>query len=394
MEPAAASRAAGRRILFTTSLVHLTNDACFSILYPLLPLIAEDLDLSYTQVGLLKAATTGAQSAFQVPAGIAGERWGEALVLLLGNAWVGLGFMALALAGAYAALVALALAAGLGGNAQHPLGSAIVSRAFPPQRAATALGTLNFAGDIGKFIGPLLVGLLATQYGWRAALLGVGIPTALLSLVMLARRRELLPVPPAPPAAERVAGNGAMDTRGFRLLLLIGGLDSATRTAALTFLPFLLIDQGMRPAALSLLFSVIYAAGAAGKFACGWLSDHWGMISVVVVTELATAVVLIAFLGASPRLAVPLALVFGFALNGTSSVFLAGVANLVPSARRSRAYGTFFTASLGSSAVAPLAYGLLADRAGLTPTFLLMAALTAVIPLLVLPLREAFSNES
>jgi FSR family fosmidomycin resistance protein-like MFS transporter len=383
----AASRADGRRILITTSLVHLTNDACFSILYPLLPLVAADLGLSYAQVGLLKAALTGAQSAFQVPAGIAGERWGEALILLLGNAWVGLGLMALTLAGTYAVLVGLALVAGFGGNAQHPLGSAIVSRAFPPGRAATALGTLNFAGDLGKFLGPLLVGVLATQYGWRAALLGVGIPTLLLSLVLLAFRRECLPVPPPLPVRERAAGDGAEEGAGFRLLLLVGGLDSATRTAALTFLPFLLIDQGMQPATLSLLFSVIYGAGAAGKFACGWLGDRWGLVAVIVVTELATAVVLLAFLGATPWMAFPLALAFGFVLNGTSSAFLAGVANLVVPERRSRAYGTFFTASLGSSAIAPLAYGLLADRAGLTPTFVLMAIMTALIPLLVVPLR-------
>ncbi|RIK43905.1 MAG: MFS transporter, partial [Chloroflexi bacterium] len=136
-----ASDAHGRRILLTTSLVHLSNDACFAILYPILPLIAADLELSYAQVGLLKATMTAAQSAFQVPAGMAGERFGEALVLLLGNAWVGLGLASLALAGGYLALLALALLAGLGGNAQHPIGSAIVSRAYQRGRASTALGT-------------------------------------------------------------------------------------------------------------------------------------------------------------------------------------------------------------------------------------------------------------
>lgn len=392
MESGPVSARLSRRILTTTSLVHLTNDACFSILNPVLPLIAADFGMSYAQVGLLKAAMIGAQSAFQVPAGVLGERWGEGLVLLVGNAWVGVGLMALALAGAFGALVILAVAAGLGGNAQHPLGSAIVSRAFPPQRAATALGTLNFAGDIGKFIGPLLVGLLATRYGWRAALLGVGLPTALLSLVLLARRQRFLPELPAAEPHRRSTEQGTTDSRGFRILLLVGGLDSATRTAALTFLPFLLVNLGLQPAGLSLLFSIIYGAGAAGKFACGWLGDRLGLIAVIVITELATAVVLIAFIGASLWMTFPLALLFGFVLNGTSSVFLAGVANLVTPERRARAYGVFFTASLGSSALAPLAYGVLADHAGLTPTFLLMAGMTALIPLLILPLRTTFAS--
>ncbi|MBA2452120.1 MAG: hypothetical protein H0V47_03030, partial [Chloroflexia bacterium] len=35
-------RTAGRGTLITASTVHLTNDACFALLYPLLPFIAED----------------------------------------------------------------------------------------------------------------------------------------------------------------------------------------------------------------------------------------------------------------------------------------------------------------------------------------------------------------
>jgi MFS family permease len=308
----------------------------------------------------------------------------------LGNAWVGLGFATLALAGAFGVLLVLSVVAGFGGNAQHPLGSALVSRAYPPARSATALGTLNFAGDLGKLLGPLVVGIVATQYGWRAALVGVGIPTALLSFALLLARRAMLPPLPAAHHTQRAERDGTVDRRGFGLLLVVAGLDSATRTAGLTFLPFLLEQQGMKPAGISLIFSLIFAAGAAGKFACGWLGDRWGLISVIVVTELATAGVLLAFLGATPLLAAPLALAFGFALNGTSSVFLAGVANMVPPSGRARAYGTFFTASLGSSAVAPLLYGALGDRAGLTTVFVVMAVMTAVIPLLALPLRSAF----
>src|SRR3954452_20010208 len=147
MLPTLPVRTTTRRVLLVTSLVHLTNDACFALIYPVLPLIAADLHLSYAQIGLLKASFASAQSFFQIPVGVLGERAGEALVLLLGNAWVGVGLAAMALAGGYVPLLLLALVAGLGGNAQHPLANAIVSRAYGRARRATALGTLNFAGD-------------------------------------------------------------------------------------------------------------------------------------------------------------------------------------------------------------------------------------------------------
>src|SRR5207249_716000 len=112
---------------------------------------------------------------------------------LVGNAWVGIGLVAMALAGLFGLLLVAAVAAGLGGNPQHPLATAMVSRVFPKDRRSTALGTLNFSGDIGKFVGPLVVGVIATRGGWRAALFVVGGFTALFSLVLLARHATLLP---------------------------------------------------------------------------------------------------------------------------------------------------------------------------------------------------------
>src|SRR4051794_31873244 len=171
------NRSIGRRVLITASILHFANDACFALLYPLLPLIAVDLHLSYAQVGLVRATFSGAASVLQLPVGLLGERFGEGLILLLGNAWVGGGLAAMALAGGYAALLALTLIAGIGGNAQHPLGAALVSRSSSSTNTATALGVLHFAGDLGKLVGPLVVGIAVARVGWRVPLVGVGAAT-------------------------------------------------------------------------------------------------------------------------------------------------------------------------------------------------------------------------
>lgn len=376
-------------LLVSTSAVHLSNDACFSLLYPLLPFIADDLALSYSQVGLLKATFSGSSSVLQIPTASVGARFGEYLVLLLGNAWVGIGLAAMGLAGGFLSLLLLATLAGVGGNAQHPLGASLISRHFEGRRLATAMGTLNFAGDVGKLIGPFVAGIIAVQFGWRAALVAVGIPTALLSFGLLLKPRQDEPT-------HRVAEDGAGartaergDRRGFRLVLAAGGLDNATRGAALTFLPFVLADKGLDAATVSLLFGVIFAAGAAGKFGCGWISDRWSLLAVIVITEVVTAGALLAMLGASRALVVPLALAFGFALNGTSSALNVAVARFVPAERRGSGYGVYFTVALVSSAVAPLAYGILGDAAGLTAVFISMAVLTLTVILVLYPIRGA-----
>src|SRR6266487_5616040 len=136
--------------LWACSALHTVNDAFFAVIFPLLPLLAADLQLSYAEVGLIKTAFSGASSAFQLPVGLLAERWGEYALLVGGNAWVALGLIGMGLAGAYLPLLGLTVLGGLGGNTQHPLAAALVSRRAPPGRRATAVGTLNFAGDLGK----------------------------------------------------------------------------------------------------------------------------------------------------------------------------------------------------------------------------------------------------
>lgn len=383
-----ADKTAGRSTLISASAIHLTNDACFALLYPLLPFIAEDLNLSYTQVGLLKATFSGASAALQIPVGAVGARFGEALVLMVGNIWVGLGLVAMALTGSFVFLLGAAVLGGIGGNAQHPLAASLVSKSVPRRQMATAMGTLNFSGDLGKLVGPFIAGIIATQYGWRAALATVGLFTAVFTTGLLFRDHDGSGKRKPVEAQAGTPELGAVH-RGFNYIVLAGGLDNATRGAALTFIPFVLADKGFNAATISALFGVIFAAGAAGKFACGWLSDRWGMLTVIVVTELATASVLVALVFAEAWMTIPLAIVFGFALNGTSSALNVAVATFVPAEKRSRGYGIYFTAALVSSATAPLAYGLLGDLAGLVTVFLVMAALTVAVIVVVFPIRQA-----
>lgn len=380
----------GRGTLISASAIHLTNDACFALLYPLLPFIAEDLELSYTQVGLLKATFSGASSAFQIPAGAVGMRFGEALILMLGNIWVGLGLVLMAMTGSFALLLGASLIGGIGGNAQHPLAASLVSKSVPKNQMATALGTLNFTGDLGKLIGPAIAGIIAVQFGWRAALASLGLFTALFTIGLLMNSRAN-GKQQAESAASTIADDNEPVKPGFNYVMIAGGLDTATRGASLTFIPFVLADKGFSAATISVLFSVIFAAGAAGKFACGWLTDRKGILPVIAVTELVSAAVLIALVFAQPWMVVPLLLLFGFALNGTSSALTVAVTTFVPASKRARGFGNYFTVSLVSSALAPLLFGFVGDIAGLVTVFVGMSALTAAVVVVILPVRKVLA---
>jgi FSR family fosmidomycin resistance protein-like MFS transporter len=380
------------RVLFAAAALHACNDAFFYVLYPLLPFIAAELGLSYTEIGLINTAFAGSSGLLQLPAGLIGQRWGEYALLAWGNGWVAAGIGAMAAAASFPLLLGMAVLAGLGGNLQHPLASTMVARAYEGRRRGLAIGTLNFAGDLGKLAAPGIVTVLTPGLGWRATLIGLGVFGVVFSAVVGLARPWV-----RPPARLQVA-KGAGQLRGLRfsrsygLLTTVGMLDGTTRTAALTFLPFLLAGRGLGVAEIGLLFGLLFAGGALGKLLCGPLGDRFGGFAVVLATETTTALALCGMAWGPLGASLVLAVVLGFGLNGTSSVLYAAVASFIPDRNRGGGYGLYYTATQCAAAVSALGYGVVADNLGLGWTFAAMATLTFAVVPLAAPIRRHLAS--
>ena len=381
-----------RTVLFAASTIHFLHDGFSETLYVFLPLWASEFGLSFSQVGLIRTAYTGGMSAFQIPAGFLAERFGERRILALGTAVTALGFIAAGWAGGFISLLALLLAAGLGSGVQHPLSSSIVSKAYEDGNRRTALGTYNFSGDLGKAGVAAAIGVLAGVVGWRAAGATYGVlgAAAALAIVPMLSRLGAGAAEPRD-LAEHVtsSGWGIRDGRGFSALCAIGMIDNATRTGFLTFMPFILIAKGLGVGGVGLAFALVFAGGATGKFVCGVVADRVGVIRTVVITEAATTALILTVVGAPLPIALAVLIPLGIALNGTSSVLYGTVADLVSSERRSRAYGLYYTVSVGASALAPTVWGLVGDAVGVSLTLSLVALVVLTTIPLCLVLRPA-----
>ncbi|ETW98400.1 MAG: hypothetical protein ETSY1_18915 [Candidatus Entotheonella factor] len=267
------------RPLIANALMHLVNDGCFVAIYPILPLIALEFDLNYAQVGLLKTALTASSTAFQIPMALLAERFGEIALLALGMAWVGAGFMVLGLAVSFLQTLLLMVAAGTGGSVQHPVASSFISREYEGRRRGSALGVLNFAGDLGKFIVPLVFALSLTAYGWRASLVGLGAVSFVFALLFWyvlrdkdqGLRRTVQQDQPAPSK-----GWGILYPKTFGAILSMGVLDSSVRSALLTFVPFLLMEKGLSATQASLMLTVIFAGGRQVNWGAASWPTNWG----------------------------------------------------------------------------------------------------------------------
>jgi MFS family permease len=177
-------------------------------------------------------------------------------------------------------------------------------------------------------------------------------------------------------------------------LLGIGAIDSATRMAFLTFLPFILVAKGASIAVVGIALALVFAGGAAGKLVCAHLGVRYGVLATVVLTELLTAVGIAALLPLPLWACLILLPIVGVALNGTSSVLYGSVPELVASEKQARAFGVFYTATIGSGAIAPAVYGLFSDSFGVPATMLLIAAFVIATVPLVLPLKAALPQSA
>ena len=373
---------------------HALHDGFTDLIYVMLPIWQGEFGLSFAALGLMKTVFSGTLAGFQVPSGFLAERIGAPTTLALGTALAGIGYVLGGFSVGVATLVAALFVGGLGASTQHPLGSSLIAQAFAGARSRTALGTYNFAGDIGKMSVPALASLLLLILPRRQALIvlgSLGVIAAIAIFVLMPR----LDAAPAPVKKDdrNALPVGRLHALGFPLLLSVGVIDSATRMAFLTFLPFVLTAKGASVQTVGLSLTLVFAGGAAGKLVCAFIGARIGTVATVWLTETVTALGIVALLPLPLEAAMLLLPVVGVALNGTSSVLYGSVPDLVAPEKRTRAFGIFYTGTIGAGAVSPALYGLLGDAVGVPSALVAVAAIVLVTLPLTLMLRPALAVE-
>ncbi|HEY7245695.1 MAG TPA: MFS transporter [Xanthobacteraceae bacterium] len=384
---APASRRVERRVAGVAFGAHALHDGYTDLIYVLLPLWQKEFGVGYAELGLLRAMFSGTMAGFQIPAGFLAERFGGAAVLAAGTALTGIGYCVAGASAGIGLLLISLFCAGLGSSTQHPIASSLVAHAFSGARSMKAIGTYNFAGDIGKMTLPATASVLLILMSWRPvlALLGaIGLLAGLgifLLTPRLATEAGGARADHATAAARKVVASRA----AFPVLCSIGMLDSATRMGFLLFLPFVLKAKGASVPTIGLALTAVFVGGAAGKLVCGFIGARIGAIPTVWLTEALTAALIVGLLPVPLAPALALLPLIGIALNGTSSVLYGSVPELVAPERRTRAFSIFYTATIGAGASAPVLYGFIGDRLGVPITVVIIAA----VVLLTLPLSLA-----
>ncbi len=373
--------------------------------YLLLPLIGNDLGLSFSQIGSILTCQFVAGALSNLPGGMVVDTVGrKGLLMAVALSWVGLPYFVMGFSHSYWMLLVCAALVGIGNNLWHPTAIPLLAQNHP-ERRGLVVSIHSMGGNLGDAVAPLAVGAMLTAFSWRDVVVMNVVPGVLASVLLL-----LLLGGAAGADADHDRQGGKQRTAlhslaGLRLLLanrtvLMLSLGSAVRAMTamtlLTFLPIFLANELGYPSAWvgGILFA-LQAAGFAAAPVSGHLSDRMGRRNIIMTSMAMSAVVLLfmAFAGRSPAFALFVAFL-GFFLFAIRAVLQAWLLDATPRQLGGTAIGVLFGAQAVGSAIGPLIGGVIADHYGLIATFYYLAATIVVANMFILftpaePSKEA-----
>jgi FSR family fosmidomycin resistance protein-like MFS transporter len=348
--------------------------------YLLLPLIGNELGLSFFQIGsiLTCQATAGALS--NVPGGIlvdSIERKG--LLMAVSLFWVGAPYLLMGFSHQYWMLLSCAALVGMGNNLWHPTAIPLLARRFP-ERRGLVVSIHGMGGNVGDAVAPLVVGAMLSILSWRDVMVLNVIPGVMMSCIILMSlgRMALHSKSQGQPsgAGQRLRDFRQLLANRTLLMLSAGGCFRAmTQSTLLTFLPvFLAREMGFSSILIGGCMFGMQVAGFTAAPIAGHLSDTMGRRRIIM-SSMATSGVILLFMaiaGRSPAF-VFLVAFLGFFLFAIRSVMQAWLLDATPPNMGGTSIGIMFGTQAIGAAIGPVTGGILADHFGLIATFYFLA---------------------
>lgn len=173
-----------RYVLFMLFLVTVFNACDRTIVSVLVEDIGSDLQLSDRQLGfILGFAFVLVHFLASLPFARLADRWSRPKVIAVGLFGWSLMTVLCGAAQNFVQLAAARMGVGVGEAAAGPAGQALIAEYVPEHRRGKAMSLLTVGGLGGLALGVVYGGWSAQQYGWRFALISVGVVGGFLAVI-------------------------------------------------------------------------------------------------------------------------------------------------------------------------------------------------------------------
>jgi DHA1 family multidrug resistance protein-like MFS transporter len=377
--------------LYLVWVAELVAIAGFSFVFPFLPYYVQELgvtDLKQVEIwsGLLFAAQAIPMAIFSPIWGSLADRYGRKLMVQ--RAMFG-GAIVLASMGFVQNVQQLVILRAIQGSLTGTVAAAttLVASSTPRERSGYALGLLQMAVWSGASLGPLLGGVVADTWGYRAAFWVTGILLFVAGIMVWRFVQEDF----TPPPRDRSKPNSGfwdglkLVVRDRRLVSLFS-IRVIVRLAIRTIGPILpLFVQSLLPTAAriasitGLITGVQAATSAIGAVTLGRASDRLGYRRVLLVCTAGAAILYVPqfFVTDAWQLLILQAAV-GLVMSGVLASISALLANLAPEGRQGAVYGVDASMVSIANGIGPMLGATMAATLGLRTPFMLSAAALAL----------------
>ena len=268
-------------LLFGAYTLSITDRMILSVLFEPIRL---EFGASDTQMGLLGGLSFALfYATLGIPIARAADRGSRRLIIVVSLVLFSLMTALSGLATGFLMLLLLRIGVGIGEAGVSPASQSIIADCYPKERRASAMSMLIVGANVGMIFGFLAGGMVSQFYGWRVAMVVVGLPGLALAALMFARLREPVrgafeapmsvgdPAPSVFQTAAFMFGNPAV-----RQLLIASTLSGTVTYGLSTWLPaFFVRSHGLSQSEVGLLMALAFGVvGAIGAFTGGKLVDR------------------------------------------------------------------------------------------------------------------------
>jgi len=277
------------------ALGHFITDLYPAFLPPLLPLLVEKFQLSFTRVGLLAMVMSFSASLTQPVFGHLSDKLGGRKMIIWGPVVSGLSFSLIGLAPHYSFLILLLILGGLGISSFHPEGAALTA-SISDQKRTLIMSIFMLGGTVGIGIGPFLILLIIVTLGLQWSFLAC-LP-AFITAWLLHKHAPQFEKEPSVPVSSGTSFRPPANRKTFLfgILMAIVVLRVTVVGSLTTFLPIIQNLRGFSLVVAGSSFSVFMLCGALGGLIGGYLADRVGRKKIILASFIMIIPVFLAFL--------------------------------------------------------------------------------------------------
>jgi len=345
------------------ALGHFVIDLYAAFLPPLLPLLIDKFQISFTSASLLAAVLTLSASVTQPVFGFLFDKLGGWKMIIWGPVVAGLSLSSLGLASHYSVLILLLILGGLGLSSFHPEAAALTT-SLSGQRRTRGMSIFMLGGNLGYSLGPFLILMvvihLGLEWSFFASLPAFGVAWVLHRYALLGEKA------PKIHSTSNIKIESSLNRRvlGFSVLFSVVALRVTTVLSLVTFLPMVQKLRGFSLIAAGGSITVFMACGAFGGLIGGYLADRVGRRKTILTSFILVLPALSAFLYWKGPMSFFILALLGFLLYISEPSCIVLAQEMVPQQTRT-ASGLIMGMAWGLGGGGVLGVGALADVFGI-----------------------------